>query len=100
MTSQGTNVKESLDITTEARDRSTCRQEREDVVRAVRTTVQVPGVSGKADAGCNGNRLSTRVVRGGDGTGVDIGEPDHDLVHVGATGRVGREQVVGDVSND
>ena len=57
-------------------------------------------MAGQAKVGSNGRRLAIRAVSVGDGAGVEVREPDHDLVRVRASRRVRREEVVRDVGNN
>lgn len=79
---------EDLQIAAETSDSSTSGEEREDIVGSVGSAVEVPSVPSQAHVGFNGHWLAARAVAGGDGTGVEVGEPDHDFVHVRAPGRV------------
>ena len=57
----------------------------------------VPCDTEVARSGC---RRAISVVFEREGAGVEVGEPNHDLVRVRASRRVGREEVVRDVGDD
>jgi hypothetical protein len=75
-----TYSEECLQIRAEARDSPAGRQEREHCRTSVRTFVQVPSMSSDAEVGRYRCRLARRVVCGGNGTGIVVGQPDHDFV--------------------
>ena len=95
-----THVEEHLEVPAEARDRARGGEERPDGVRAVRARVEVPRVTREREVRRDGDRLPVRAVLERDRARVEVGEPDHDLVHVRAPRGVGREEVVRDVGDD
>ena len=95
-----TYCQEDFQIATEAGNRAARGEEREHVVGAVRSGVNVPGMTRKTDALCNGDGAALGVVVERDGPGVEVGEPDHDLVHVRTPSRIGGEEVVSHVSDN
>lgn len=58
-----------------------------------------PRVTSNGEVGRNRD-CSIRVVMVRDRSGVEISEPEHDLVHGGTANSVGGEQIIGNVSRD
>lgn len=83
---------ESLDVSVKVVN-SRRRDKRVDSSVAVGARVQLEGVTTERD-GVDGG------TRAGDGAGVVVGKPDHNLVLGGAAGGGGGEEVEGDVCDD
>ena len=80
-----THVQELHDIPAETRDCSAGRQEREDIVGAIATTVQVPGMPCNVDIAGSGLGCAVGVVDGGNRAGVEVSKPNHDFILAGAS---------------
>ncbi len=53
-----------------------------------------------AEVRSNRDWLPARAVSGGDGPGIDVGEPNHDFIDIGTSSSVRGEQIISDIGNN
>jgi len=83
----GEVLKEEVEITAVVLDSlSVSGEERPHVVGSIRTGIQVPGITSNRKIGNEGYTRASGGVTPGNGTSVEVNQPDHDLVHVRPTG--------------